>query len=61
MSPTRPTPAATTKPRAKPKKRKRAKPDPAIAWARRLARTRPGLLTDTLDRLSELYGPQVWS
>jgi len=64
MSPTRPTATATTrlrpKPKPKPKKRKRARPDPAIAWSRRLARTRPGLLTETLDRLSALYGPQVW-
>ena len=51
---------ATTRPKAKPKKRKRAKPNPSIAWARRLARYRPGLLDDTLNRLSELYGPQVW-
>ena len=54
-----PTPAARTKPRAKPK-RKRAKPDPALAWARRLARYRPRLLEDTLDALGGLYGPQVW-
>jgi endonuclease-3 len=64
VSPVRPAaaakPKASTRPKAKPKKRKRAKPDPAIAWARRLARTRPALLADTLDRLSELYGPQVW-
>ena len=53
-------PRATTKPKAKPKRRKRAKPNPSIAWARRLARYRPNLLQDTLDRLTELYGPQVW-
>ena len=46
---TPPTARSATK-AAKPKKRKRAKPDPAIAWARRLARTRPGCSTDTLDR-----------
>jgi endonuclease III len=51
---------AAAKPKAKPKKRIRAKPDPAIAWARRLARYRPRLLEDTLDRLGEQYGPQVW-
>ena len=66
MSPTRstaatpPTPKPKPRPKAKPKKRKRAKPNPSIAWARRLARYRPGLLDDTLNRLSELYGPQVW-
>ena len=56
-------PGPTVKPKrptAKPKKRKRAKPNPSIAWARRLARYRPRLLEDTLDRLSELYGRQVW-
>jgi endonuclease III len=41
-------------------KRKRAKPDPSIAWARRLARYRPGLLDDTLGALGGIYGPQVW-
>ena len=64
MSPTRTTTAtpsaAKPRPKAKPKKRKRAKPNPSIAWARRLARYRPGLLDDTLNRLSELYGRQVW-
>ena len=67
MSPTRSTrpsaasrPKASPRPKAKPKKRKRAKPNPSIAWARRLARYRPRLLGDTLDRLSELYGAQVW-
>ena len=42
------------------KRRKRAKPDPALAWAKRIARYRPRLLEDTLDSLGELYGPQVW-
>jgi len=65
VSPTRPTtPRPTGQPpakaKAKPKAKKRAKPDPAIAWARRLARYRPRLLEDTLDSLGELYGPQVW-
>ena len=71
MSPTDPsTPAprqaakpiktATRRPAAKPKRKKRAKPDPALAWARRLARYRPRLLEDTLDALGELYGPQIW-
>jgi len=52
--------AATTRRAAKPKRKKRAKPDPAIAWARRIARYRPRLLEDTLDALGDLYGPQVW-
>jgi endonuclease III len=51
---------ATRRPAAKPKRKKRAKPDPALAWARRLARYRPRLLEDTLDALAELYGPQIW-
>jgi endonuclease-3 len=57
-------PAAAPKPaKAKPKpkrKVKRRRPDPALAWARRLARTRPRLLDDTLDALTSIYGPQVW-
>ena len=67
MSPTRPTdtkattrPTAKPKATAKPKRKKRAKPDPAIAWAKRIARTRPRLLEDSLDALRDLYGPQVW-
>jgi endonuclease-3 len=47
------------RPKAKPK-RKRAKPDPSIAWARRLARYRPRLLDDTLEALEGIYGAQVW-
>jgi endonuclease III len=47
--------------KAKPKgKRKRVKANPSIAWARRLARYRPGLLDDTLDALTGIYGRQVW-
>jgi len=66
VSPTRPSPikpAASPKPAARPKakpKKKRAKPDPAFAWARHLARYRPRLLEDTIDALGALYGPQVW-
>ena len=67
MSPTRrsspSTTSATPDPKARPKakpKRRRARPDPSLAWARRLARYRPGLLDDTLDALRDLYGPQVW-
>ncbi len=66
MSPVTPKAAGTTamtanaKPRAKAKRKKRAKPDPAIAWAKRIARYRPHLLDDALDALGDLYGPQVW-
>jgi len=49
------------KPRPKPKRKTKRRPvDPALAWARRLARYRPRLLEDTLDALGALYGPQVW-
>ena len=49
------------KPKAKPKRKvKRRRPDPALAWAKRLARTRPRLLEDTLDALTSIYEPQVW-
>jgi endonuclease III len=72
VSPTRPptsrasarngAPGLKPKPRvaAKQKRKKRRPADPSIAWARRLARYRPGLLDDTLDALAELYGPQTW-
>jgi endonuclease-3 len=50
-------PKAATKPRpgrkAKPKRRK---PNPYIAWAKRLERTRPGLTQFTLDALASVYG-----
>jgi len=55
------TPKAATRPKAKPKRKaKRRRPDPALAWARRIARYRPRLLEDTLDALTSIYGPQVW-
>jgi len=64
---TKPTPAAKTRPTtqratkaAKPKKRKRARPDPVVAWSRRMARYRPGLVDFTLDELAERYGRPVW-
>ena len=59
MSPVEPKAKPAPKPR-RAVKRKRAKPDPAIAWAKRIARYRPRLLDDTLDALGDLYGPQVW-
>jgi endonuclease-3 len=34
--------------------------DPARAWARRLARWRPGLVDDTLAAMREMYGTPVW-
>jgi endonuclease-3 len=40
--------------------RRRRKPDPIKAWARRLERTRPGLVPFVLDRLAELYGRAPW-
>jgi endonuclease-3 len=40
--------------------RRRVKPDPVKAWTRRLARYRPGLVGDTLDALSTIYGRPVW-
>jgi endonuclease-3 len=55
---TGPTRKTTSKPT--PKRTKRRSVDPSIAWARRLARYRPGLLDDTLLGLTELYGQQTW-
>jgi len=40
--------------------RRRTPPDPAKGWARRLARTRPGLVSDVLDRLVVLHGRPPW-
>lgn len=39
---------------------KRRKPDPTKAWARRLERTRPGLVPYVLDNLAERYGHPAW-
>lgn len=55
-------PPAGPKQKAKSKARKvkRRKPNPYIAWRKRLERTRPGLVRFALDRLAELYGRQHW-
>jgi endonuclease-3 len=45
--------------RKKPARRKR-KPDPALAWAKRLTRTRPGLVGFVLDGLASAYGHPVF-
>ncbi len=42
------------------KRRKRAKPDPVKTWLRRLDRTRPKLMGDTLAALESMYGTPVW-
>ena len=56
------TAVAATRPRAKtkPKTRKRRKPDPVVAWKRRLDRYRPGLVDFTLDELATIYGHPQW-
>jgi endonuclease-3 len=41
------------------RKKARKPPDPAKAWAKRLERTRPGLVPWVLDRLVESYGQPV--
>jgi endonuclease-3 len=48
------------KPAATGAKRRRAKPDPVKTWTRRLARTRPDLMSDTLAALAQMYGRPVW-
>ncbi|MFL5775655.1 MAG: endonuclease III domain-containing protein [Chloroflexota bacterium] len=53
-------PATTLRPRSKPKVRKRRKPDPIVAWKRRLDRYRPGLVDFTLDELAGVYGRPEW-
>ncbi|MDQ3554341.1 MAG: endonuclease III [Chloroflexota bacterium] len=39
---------------------KRKPADPALAWARRLARYRPGLVDDTRAAMRDMYGVPVW-
>jgi endonuclease-3 len=58
----RTTRAATAGTKRKPARRKvkRRKPNPYLAWAKRLNRMRPGLVEFTLDGLRGLYGPQPW-
>ena len=46
--------------RLKPGAKRRRKPNPYLAWRKRLDRTRPGLVRFTLDRLAELYGRPAW-
>ncbi len=41
-------------------RRRRRPPDPARAWARRLVRTRPGLVEFVLDGLAAEYGRPAW-
>jgi endonuclease III len=52
------TAVAASRPKAKPKARarKRRKPDPIVAWKRRIERYRPGLMDFTLDELAAVYG-----
>ena len=55
--------ATGTKSKATPKKpaaRKRKPADPAKAWVRSLARTRPGLVPFVNDALAGMYGHPVW-
>ena len=49
-----------TKPAKRPVKRRRAKPDPVKTWVKRLERTRPNLMNDTLTALSTMYGRPTW-
>ena len=39
---------------------RRRKPDPIKAWTRRLDRTRPNLMSDTLEALATMYGRPIW-
>jgi endonuclease-3 len=45
---------------SRPASRRRRPPDPVRTWARRLARTRPGLIDDVLERLAGLHGHPTW-
>jgi len=42
------------------KPKRRRKPDPILAWKRRLERTRPGLAAYVLEQLRGRYGEPVW-
>jgi endonuclease-3 len=42
-------------------KRKRRKPDPAKAWAKHLARSRPALVEYVLEGLEARYGKPTWA
>lgn len=46
--------------RRKPGAKRRRKPNPYLAWRKRLDRTRPGLVRFTLDGLAEPYGRPAW-
>ena len=43
-----------------PARRRRARPDPVKTWTRRLDRTRPNLMPDTLSALRSMYGIPTW-
>ena len=51
------TPGARKKPV---RKRARRKPNPYLAWRKRLDRTRPGLIDYALDELAGLHGRHEW-
>jgi endonuclease III len=59
-TPAKRTPAPASGRRSVKKPRRRRPADPARAWARRLERTRPGLLGFTLTALASAYGEQSW-
>ena len=56
MSPARTTPS----PKPKARRRRQTPEQAARAWARRLARTRPGLVEDVVEGLTTRYGRPVW-
>jgi endonuclease-3 len=45
---------------AKAKPKRRAKPDPVKTWVKRLEKTRPALMDDTLAALRTMYGTPAW-
>jgi endonuclease-3 len=44
----------------KTKSKRRAKPDPVKTWVKRLEKTRPALMDDTLAALGTMYGTPTW-
>jgi endonuclease III len=59
VTPTRP-PKTKAPAKRKPAKRKRRAPDPYKAWAKRLERTRPGIVPYVLSGLAGRYGHPEW-
>ena len=52
--------ASATKPKRRPRPKKRKFSDPGRSYAKRLERYRPGLVPFVLDGLASIYGRPAW-